>query len=337
MRTVARSLCLIVACSFFLAGTSAAARKSPAPLKQEPHLHAEDVLRLEVALERHKSEETVRRGAKVFARFCSVCHGRHGRGDGPAAAELDPAPRDLTARQFRFRTTGSGESPRPEDLERSIRRGLPGSAMPAFWELFSTEEIDDLVAFVYSLRPGEEAPPEPLRVPAVAQPGPSTLDEGKTIYLVSGCWRCHGVKGAGRGPSAKGLTDENEQPIRTTDFRYDPFKGGRELEAIVRTLLTGLNGAPMPSYGDAMLFAREDAEDLSALSDVLTDEARAELTESLRLTPSRAGLDELGDADRLELRDRRLAALAHYVLSFSRRKGFFHKLFRDEPEKEGRE
>ena len=86
----------------------------------------------------------------------------------------------------------------------------------------------------------------------------STLDEGRSLYLLLGCWRCHGVNGAGRGPSAATLTDDDERPIRSTDLRHDPFKGGRDTQAVVRTLLTGLNGSPMPAYGGAMLIAADD-------------------------------------------------------------------------------
>ena len=32
----------------------------------------------------------------VFVRYCSACHGAHGRGDGPAAPALQPPPADLT-------------------------------------------------------------------------------------------------------------------------------------------------------------------------------------------------------------------------------------------------
>ena len=33
---------------------------------------------------------------RVFVRYCSACHGVHGRGDGPAARVLQPPPADLT-------------------------------------------------------------------------------------------------------------------------------------------------------------------------------------------------------------------------------------------------
>ena len=39
---------------------------------------------------------TRREAPYVFVRHCSACHDRHGRGDGPAAAALQPPPADLT-------------------------------------------------------------------------------------------------------------------------------------------------------------------------------------------------------------------------------------------------
>jgi mono/diheme cytochrome c family protein len=38
----------------------------------------------------------MREAPYVFVRHCSACHGRHGRGDGPAAPALHPPPADLT-------------------------------------------------------------------------------------------------------------------------------------------------------------------------------------------------------------------------------------------------
>jgi mono/diheme cytochrome c family protein len=35
-------------------------------------------------------------GAEMFKSYCSACHGKDGKGDGPAAAELKVAPPDLT-------------------------------------------------------------------------------------------------------------------------------------------------------------------------------------------------------------------------------------------------
>jgi hypothetical protein len=132
------------------------------------------------------------------------------------------------------------------------------------------------------------------------------------------------------------LRAEAGRPIRPPDFRYAPLKRGREPEAIVRTLLTGLNGTPMPSYGDAMIFAREDVSDLSLLGGRLPRTAIDELHDFVRTVPTQAEVAALGERGQQELRDRRLEALAHYVLSLDRRASFWYFLLREQPEKEAR-
>ena len=278
-------------------------------------------------------------GARIFRRACAACHGVAGTGDGPGAADLDPPPRDLTTRRFRFRTTPDGAAPRPEDLKRVIREGLPGSAMPGFGDLFSDNEMTGLVAFIYSLQPWltpGDAPPEALAFSPVPLADPAAIEDGRALFLLVGCWRCHGLDGSGRGPSARGLTDEEERPIRSTDFRYDPFKGGHAPEAVVRALRTGLNGTPMPSYDEAMLISRSDTASAVALDGQIPSAAQALIESFIADSPTREALDSMTDEERAELRDRRVAALAHYVLSFDRRGRTGSKLFHRKPEIEAR-
>jgi mono/diheme cytochrome c family protein len=275
-----------------------------------------------------------RSGAALFARACAACHGREGRGDGPGAADLDPAPRDLSSGQYRFRSTPSGEPPLAADIERTIRRGLPGSSMPGFGSLFSDGEVEQLVAFVLAL--GRTAAPDTVVVPALPAATSESLEAGRNLYLLMGCWSCHGLDGGGGGPAAPALTDENGRAIRATDLRHDPLKGGRDPQDVARTLLTGLNGAPMPSYGEALLFAREDVVDLSSFEAVLPRPAFESLVSHVRASPSREGLEGLGQSGRAELQDRRLAALTHHVLSLDARRGLRHWLFEQEPDLEPR-
>lgn len=284
-------------------------------------------------LERLAHEERARRGARIYARSCAACHGRDGRGDGPGAADLDPAPRDLAAGGVRYRSTSTGAAPRREDVARTIRHGLPGSAMPAFGDLFSEGEIEQLIDHIDALRGGEiSRAPQPLEIADPALPDAASIEEGRAVYLVTGCWSCHGLDGAGRGPAAGGLADERERPLRMPDFRHDPLKGGREARAIVRTLRTGLNGAPMPSFDEAMLFAAEDFQDPATLPVQLDERDRGRVSAYLRGAPRRADLAVMDEASLLQLRDRRLAALAHYVLSLDRRSGLRSRLFHERPE-----
>jgi mono/diheme cytochrome c family protein len=280
-----------------------------------------------------------RDGAQIFAQTCAACHGSQGQGDGPGARDLDPRPRDLTARQIRFRSTPNGSAPTDEDLARTIRNGLPGSAMPGFGALLSDSELSRLVAFVQSLRPTESAEqpaPTPIELAEVHDPGPTTLSDGRALYLLVGCWRCHGLSGRGDGPSAKTLTDEDERSMRSTNFRRAPFKGGREAETLVRALRTGLNGTPMPSYDEAMMLSSADIGDKPSLEGMIDDEDAQRLDRFLAQSPPPETLAAMPRSERDALRDTRLAALAHYVISLERRSGAGYRLFVEQPELEGR-
>jgi len=81
----------------------------------------------------------------IFATRCAPCHGADGRGDGPAAAGLDPKPRNFHDPEFwRGRTA--------EQLRLVVRNGKPGTLMPPFEGALSKEEIDAVVAQLETFR-----------------------------------------------------------------------------------------------------------------------------------------------------------------------------------------
>jgi len=79
---------------------------------------------------------------------------------------------------------------------------------------------------------------------------------GKVMYEEAGCGQCHGSRGRGDGSPANELKDESGNSIVPTDLTFKPFKSGPNPEDLYRTVSTGLNGTPMPSYADS-LTARE--------------------------------------------------------------------------------
>jgi len=94
--------------------------------------------------ERPAREPSLANGARLYQASCQSCHGPGGRGDGVAAAGLDPPPANLT-------DAATLASSIPLDFYRKITHGVPGTAMLAFGPSLSKEERWDIVAFVFAL------------------------------------------------------------------------------------------------------------------------------------------------------------------------------------------
>ncbi|HEY7540149.1 MAG TPA: c-type cytochrome, partial [Methylomirabilota bacterium] len=182
-------------------------------------------------------------GERVFRDNCAVCHGAGGDGEGMAAHHFKTRPRDLTKGRFKFRSTASGQVPTDADLARTIVQGIPSTGMVPQNHL-SEGEVQAVIAFVKSLSPRFAATPSP-RVVAIPAPPPATPDaiaRGVRAYVKGECAECHGKEARGDGPSAKDLS------IKPSDLTRRPLKSGPTSRDLVRTLLTGLDGTPMPSY-----------------------------------------------------------------------------------------
>jgi cytochrome c oxidase cbb3-type subunit 2 len=195
----------------------------------------------------------VERGKGVYERRCAGCHGVRGDGNGPVATFLDPRPRDFTLGSFKFRTTPSGALPTDGDLYRTLTRGVRFTAMPTWHEVHEKDRIA-VIAYVKTLSPRwKDDKPEPAV--AIGDPPkatPELLARGKALYAQAKCSQCHGDGGKGDGPSAGELRDDLKFPIRPTDFTRGQFKAGGDVRDVYRTMTTGLDGTPMPSFADSM-------------------------------------------------------------------------------------
>lgn len=86
---------------------------------------------------------------------CWTCHGQAGKGDGPAGKALNPAPRDFSAGSFKFDADKNGKPGEDADLKLVITKGagaFGGSPLMVPWGHLSAKEIDDVIAFVRSLK-----------------------------------------------------------------------------------------------------------------------------------------------------------------------------------------
>ena len=194
-------------------------------------------------------------GRTLYLKYCSQCHGEKGDGEGYAASHLRPKPRNFTTAKFKIRTTPNGALPTHQDLVNIIRRGMPYTSMPA-WPYFTDQEVSDLANFITTFSPefsNPENAPKPVPLPSAPRSTKETIELGKKLYVDNGCVRCHGTLGRGDGPSAPTLTDDWGNPIRAADLAEPwTFRGGPSRDDIFRTMSTGLNGTPMPSFLDAL-------------------------------------------------------------------------------------
>ncbi len=112
--------------------------------------------------------DDIKEGERLFAATCTGCHGAEG--DGVFGV-------DLGRGQFRNSSTD-------EDLLRTIRNGLPGTAMPP--NTFSDAQAETLVAYLRS------------RVSTPIAMVPGDAGRGKAIFEAKGkCATCHRVNGNG--------------------------------------------------------------------------------------------------------------------------------------------
>ena len=199
------------------------------------------------------SQDLLRVGREVYNTRCVGCHGKSGDGNGLAATFLSPRPRNFTLGVFKFRTTPSGSLPTDGDLYRTVTRGVRWTAMPTWHELPDKERLA-VVTFIktFSTRWKDEQPEPPATINDPPKATPALVARGKDLYRTAKCFQCHGDEGKGDGESARDLTDDLKFPIRPADFTRGQFKGGSTVRDIFRTMTVGLDGSPMPSFGDSM-------------------------------------------------------------------------------------
>jgi mono/diheme cytochrome c family protein len=210
------------------------------------------------------SPQTVSHGKQLYDANCIQCHGQEGKGDGYGAPFLVPPPRDFTAGQFKFRTTAGGLLPTDDDLFRTISRGANGTGMPPWKYLLADEERWALVDYVKTFEPRFATAATLKAMPLPDAPGKSrSTDRGREVYAKMQCSKCHGDDGRGVGPSSNTMVDGKGRHVNARDFtQAASYRTGWTEREIIRTLETGMNGVPMPSYTGVM--SKQEEYDLVA-------------------------------------------------------------------------
>lgn len=93
----------------------------------------------------------VAKGKELFAVQCAACHGPQGAGDGPAAAGLNPKPRNFT------QAAGWKNGRKVTMVYKTLQEGIPGSGMASY----ASVPLDDrwaLIHYVLAIGPGAPEP-----------------------------------------------------------------------------------------------------------------------------------------------------------------------------------
>ena len=241
--------------------------------------------------------ELIAKGKALFLVNCASCHGNQGLGDGPAAAALNPKPRNFHEGYWKY---GGGIA----RVVQTISTGSPGTAMAAFTNI----PLEDRFAIAHYERsfaakqeadkpedlawlgpiggapekggtpggiPGGPAKPTPtipievaLRLMAEPPPpvapvsgvAPPAADSRGAALYGERCASCHGAAGEG-GIRVRMLGSAPYAYVTTLPLSSDRtgwMGGGGRFEKLV---LEGIPGYLMPANGDL------SSEDLRALYD----------------------------------------------------------------------
>ena len=84
------------------------------------------------------------KGKATFQAKCVSCHGPEGKGDGPVGKALKPPAGDFSSAESKKKS--------PEELQKIIENGVPKTAMVAWKKQLNETEIQDVLAYVVTLR-----------------------------------------------------------------------------------------------------------------------------------------------------------------------------------------
>jgi mono/diheme cytochrome c family protein len=89
-----------------------------------------------------------RQGKVLFMKYCSVCHGVEGKGDGFNAFNLDPRPRDLSDKQY---MSAFAEERLYQTIDLGGRGMNKSPSMPSWGGRLNRQEIRYVIAYVESM------------------------------------------------------------------------------------------------------------------------------------------------------------------------------------------
>ena len=169
-------------------------------------------------------------GYKVFNKYCFICHGAEGKGDGPLAGKIGTKPANLTDDNRLGKKT---DKELTRIIEGSAPHGTVSSDMPQWSKAISYTQIRSLVSYVRYMHKGNHK--------LTANPV-----SGKEIYEGS-CAQCHGDDGEGDGVLTRVYS---MSPANHTDADRMDKMSNEKMRDIITT--GGAGASMMPGWKDIL-------------------------------------------------------------------------------------
>lgn len=216
--------------------------------------------------------ETATEGSRIYAEYCSVCHGDSGQGAVWATAGLSPKPADFTSPQFQASMTR-------DHMIQSVSYGRPETAMTGWKKRLTDKQIETVVDYVINTFMPElgghketavagqmaadghahthtHADPDMELSAYLGQPLAEGLqgnpERGENLYK-NNCATCHGEQGDGRGPRAYFI---NPKP---RNFLHTSSRANLNRPTLHRVISKGKLRTEMPAW-EKVLNAQQIAD-----------------------------------------------------------------------------
>jgi len=207
------------------------------------------------------------KGEQIYRQNCVSCHGNAGRGDGPAAAGLEPPP-------VNFWDAERMQDISPLRIYNSIREGVPGTAMQPYTSV-SDEDAWDMAFFVASIRHDSGGtPPSTPKSGAELVDAASLSDRELSAKLGESGMKEFRLYAAPQGPGASLAVGH-----RLLDEAVAAYRVGQTEEAKQKALAAYLDGVEpvelrIKSLDSALVGMIE--EEMSAVRGAITAKEGAE-------------------------------------------------------------
>ncbi len=223
------------------------------------------------------SAKTLELGRTTYMEYCVQCHGAKGDGNGLSAKGLVPPPRDFTQGLYKFVSTITGELPHDEDLMKTIKMGLNGTAMLP-WDI-GEKRLYAVTQYIKTFAPEkfEVKGDLPNKVKLIEDPFTAqkqfAIERGKQVYHFGAmCQSCHrgyvdleeyNTLAVKSGESKVENLDEDFYLLKLQeseyqvgaippDFTWHSVRSASTVKELAYRLASGIGGSAMPSWKDTL-------------------------------------------------------------------------------------